>query len=570
MRRHFVAALFAIVASIILGAGAVGAYTIANGGRIYRGVWVNDISLAGLNLEEATRTLSEKYGSPQDIKIKIEETGQGFLISAKSVNASYDFEKTAQTALALRGLKHVVGRDTISLSASYDRDLLADQILVISSEVSPAPQYPEARIVGGDVVINQGAAGVAIDGQELEKKVRYALSLGQTEVTIAAREKDPSLRGEALSRFRKRAGVLANKSIVISSEGETRLSLGGGELLAFLTRDRALDELAFEKLYSDIAQVIERDPQNPVFEMKGGRVTEFSPAFDGLKIKKEELRNRVEDAMERLEKESVSVEISAEAISVRTPPDFASNEINQLGIKELIGKGSSRFAGSPADRVHNIALASSRLNGILIPPGEVFSFNGALGDISAYTGYRQSYIISGGKTILGDGGGVCQVSTTFFRAALDAGLSVEDRRAHSYRVGYYEQDSLPGLDATIYSPFVDLKIRNDTPKHILIQTKANTKDMTLEFEFYGTDDGREIRLTEPQILSSSPAPETLYIDDPSLPAGVVEQVDYAAPGAKVSYDYSVEKNGEVLSSETFTSTYRPWQAKFRRGTGPAQ
>jgi vancomycin resistance protein YoaR len=193
-----------------------------------------------------------------------------------------------------------------------------------------------------------------------------------------------------------------------------------------------------------------------------------------------------------------------------------------------------------------------------------------LGDVSVYTGYQQAYIIKGGQTVLGDGGGVCQVSTTFFRAALDAGLPIIERHPHAYRVSYYEQNSKPGFDATVYSPSVDLKVKNDTPAYILIQTKTDIKNATLTFELYGTSDGRVATVSSPYIWDVTPAPPALYIDDPTLPAGQIKQIDFAAAGAKTSFDYKVTRGEEILQQKTFYSNYRPWQARYLRGTKPNQ
>jgi vancomycin resistance protein YoaR len=206
------------------------------------------------------------------------------------------------------------------------------------------------------------------------------------------------------------------------------------------------------------------------------------------------------------------------------------------------------------------------LNGILIKPGEEFSFDKAVGDVSSLTGYKQAYVIQNGRTVLGDGGGVCQVSTTFFRAILDAGYPITERNPHAYRVHYYEEDSGPGIDAAIYTPTVDLKFKNDSGHYLLVQSYIDTEEMRLTFELYGTKDGREVTIGKPVILSQSPAPEPLYQDDPTLPKGQIKQVDFAAPGAKVYFTREVKKNGEVIISDKFTSNYRPWQAVYLRGT----
>jgi len=204
----------------------------------------------------------------------------------------------------------------------------------------------------------------------------------------------------------------------------------------------------------------------------------------------------------------------------------------------------------------------------LIPPGGTFSFNNIVGDISSETGYRQAYIIKNGRTILDDGGGVCQVSTTLFRAALDSGLIISERYAHSYRVGYYEQNGWkPGFDATVYAPLYDFKFVNNTDHHILIQATTDPTISKLTFEFYGTKDNRQVEISDVRLWDKKPAPPDLYQDDPTLPAGQVKQVDWANPGIKSNFDYKVTIDGEVISDKNFYSNFVPWQAVYLRGTG---
>ena len=198
---------------------------------------------------------------------------------------------------------------------------------------------------------------------------------------------------------------------------------------------------------------------------------------------------------------------------------------------------------------------------------EKFSFNKTVGDISAATGYKQAYVIKSGRTVLDDGGGVCQVSTTLFRAALNAGLPIVERHAHSYRVGYYEQgDWKPGFDATVYDPSYDLEIQNDTPTPILIQAKPDTTNLELVFELYGARDGRTVDISPVRLWDSRPAPQPLYQDDPTLPNGVVKQVDWSANGIKSAFDYKVIRGDQELFKKTFFSDFVPWQAVYLRGT----
>jgi vancomycin resistance protein YoaR len=250
----------------------------------------------------------------------------------------------------------------------------------------------------------------------------------------------------------------------------------------------------------------------------------------------------------------------------RVEAEIGTDSVNDLGILELLGRGVSTYHGSIPSRLHNIALASKRINGYLVKPGEEFSYNAAIGEISAATGYQAAYVIQNGRTELGDGGGVCQNSTTVFRAALDAGLPISVRRGHSYRVGYYEQNAKPGLDATVFAPTVDFKFLNDTPAYILVQMMVDEPNRTLTVEIYGTSDGRKAEIKNHVVWDVTPPPPDEYIDDPTLAAGVVRQIDWRAGGAKTKFDYVVTRDGETIYEKSFFTTYRPWTAKFLRGT----
>jgi vancomycin resistance protein YoaR len=295
-----------------------------------------------------------------------------------------------------------------------------------------------------------------------------------------------------------------------------------------------------------------------------GRVILFKPARDGLELDRAQTANEIAKGVTIIQGNNKQLTIPLPV--TRTKPFISNDSVNILGIKELLGRGISYFAGSIPGRIHNIELASLRISGSLVPPGETFSFNKAVGDVSTATGYQQAYIIKEGRTVLGDGGGVCQVSSTLYRAVLNAGLPIEERWAHAYRVHYYEEHSPVGQDATVYAPSVDLKFQNDTTAYVLVQTKMDKKQQMLTFELFGTSDGRKVEISKSRIWEQTAPPPDLYQDDPTLLIGVVKQIDFSAWGAKVAFDWTVTREDEVLQKRTFYSTYRPWQAVYLRGT----
>lgn len=325
-------------------------------------------------------------------------------------------------------------------------------------------------------------------------------------------------------------------------------------------------EDVLSKALAPFMEKVDKEPVDALFTFQNEKVLAFKPSEEGKAVDMEKVRKDLAFQFERVLLKQKPQKIAI-PISIKTlQPKITTDQANNLGIKELIGTGTSLFQHSIQSRIFNINLAASRINGVLIAPNETFSFDKALGDVSSFTGYQKAYIIQNGKTVLGDGGGVCQVSTTFFRALLNSGLPIIERHAHAYRVGYYEQDGLPGLDATIYVPSVDLKFKNDTDNYILVQTQIDPTSQQLSIFLYGADDGRRVTLTQPVITNRTPAPPDLYQDDPTLPKGVIKQVDYKAEGARVSFTRDVIRNGVKIISDKFVSNYAPWQSIYLRGT----
>lgn len=249
-----------------------------------------------------------------------------------------------------------------------------------------------------------------------------------------------------------------------------------------------------------------------------------------------------------------------------TPPAVPMEQASNLGFTNLVAEATTYFKGSSEARIRNIRVAADKFHGIVVPPGQVFSFNAYLGPITAEAGFEDSLIIWGDRTSVGIGGGVCQVSTTAFRAAFFGGFEIVERWAHGYRVTWYEIGSGPGLDATIYSPDVDFKFRNDTQHYLLIQTYTNEQAGTLTFRFYGTPLNRVVTMEGPFEENAVPHGPDVYQEDPTLPKGTTKQVDWAKDGVDVTVRRTVRDGDIVIHRDTLFSRYEPWRAVFLVGT----
>jgi vancomycin resistance protein YoaR len=243
------------------------------------------------------------------------------------------------------------------------------------------------------------------------------------------------------------------------------------------------------KIYDEVAEIsklINKPLKEPVLEINNNVATNFKPEANGLAV---DIYKTTLETLNALETQKTEVLLTVN----ETFPKKTLKQTNDLGINELVATGVSKFNGSPKNRRHNITVGTEKFKGLIIQKGEEFSFNKYLGPVEAENGFLPELVIKRTGTVPELGGGLCQVSSTTFRAAMEAGLPITERRNHAYAVQYY---SPQGTDATIYPGIVDFKFINDTPGAILIWPYLKDKD-TLVFEIYGTKDNRQVSLETP-------------------------------------------------------------------------
>lgn len=555
------------------------AYSLAFYRRVYPRTFVCQIPMTGKDEAEAALTLSSYLKNQAPVKITLNFQKESFsldpnLITYLSQNTAKNALKTGREKILALNLKRLIklAKDGENLAFDFqlDNKLLDDKIASISAKLYIPAIDPEIKVIktsaGKKVVVETGKNGQEVDLRTLKKNLMENFSCPQKEIVLAIpiSSISPKISEEMAEVSRNRTSALLDKEVKLLL-GDRDWTVPDEEIVSFVSFTDGFNQEKIENFADELAKTINAPPENASFRFENDRVSIFKPSKDGITLKQAEFVDNFEKKLISLEqtKESQQMEIPV----LETPAKVSTGDANSLGIKELLGKGSSLFLGSISERIHNINLASLRLSGILIAPDEDFSFNRSLGDVSENTGFKQAYIIKQGRTVLGDGGGVCQVSTTLFRAAIAAGLPILERHAHAYRVHYYEEDLGPGFDATVFDPNADLKFKNNTQNYILIQSAVNLKKKALVFELFGTSDGRKTEIGKARVWDKVPPPPDLYQDDPTLPAGVVKQVDWKAWGAKAAFDYKVTQDGEIIFEKTFTSVYKPWQAVFLRGTG---
>ncbi len=554
-------------------------YQVVLADKYYPFTYLGDTNISFLTQGQAIRILQTRFEKRAADKLLFNFGQQSYSIDIATSSAQLDYSLLDQIIKSSHGgsflnrlnwqLQTLILSSRISpkISLSADKQLAAIALLVDKqpqnaelafNEIVTAEGSPSAKIQ-----IKEGWDGLKLDQAAVKNEIINYLLIGSYNSSLPIRSQAPKITTARVAKAKQVLEQSFNSPIKLIFDQDSWI-VDTKQLLTLIDLEKGEDLLLDkDKVYlylGKIASEIDREVQEGLFEFNPAtrRVSAFKPSQEGRKLDLDKTYQALSDVVSGQGSKNINLPVAV------VKPKIQTADVNSLGIKELIGRGISNFAGSIPNRIYNVNLTAAKINGVLIPPGETFSFNQTVGDISSATGFKQAYVIKEGRTVLDDGGGVCQDSTTLFRAVLNAGLPIVKRTAHAYRVGYYEQGFPPGLDATVFYPSVDFQFKNDTPSHILIQSYTN--GLTLYVDLYGTSDGRLSSLTTPVVTNQTPPPPELRQDDPTLSRGTVKQVDFPAWGANVSFNRTVTRDGQTLSKDTFNSSYKAWQAVYLVGT----
>lgn len=421
--------------------------------------------------------------------------------------------------------------------------------------------YLKNGIDGREIAINSNL-------EKIQKSINeniysIELILNESRQKLSQKEKEEALI--LLKKINKQEFSLMGKDNEI-------IPISPEEVINVYSPIHRINNNQFKKLSNKIAEKINKKGNNAIFEYNPitKKVESFKPENNTIIFDQNKFEEIVINHFEEIRKtENLEKEVIFKTPIIIQKPNISLQETNQLGIKEEIGFGESYFLHSTQNRIFNVGLAAKQINLKIINPKEEFSFNRAVGEIEKKTGYKKAMVIKNGSTVPGYGGGVCQVSSTLFRTILNAGLPITKRLNHAYRVGYYEQKSKVGMDATVYSGDIDFRFINDTKNPILIYTEMFPEKYYLKIRIFGTSDGRKTEIVNFKKYNYVEPPEPTYIDDPEKPIGYLEQTETAIPGITSKFTNVVkDKNDNIIREDEYVSRYRAWGARYIRGTKP--
>ncbi|MDD5528223.1 MAG: VanW family protein [Patescibacteria group bacterium] len=585
--RHwplYLTAVFFILADIAVASYFIFEENYKN--KAYPGVSVGRLSLGGKTADEARKIIETKINdiNQNGIRFNYDQSEATVTPIISSFNGdialqviNFNTDDMVSRAVSIGrngGIYHNIReqlaamlsgwRIPASFSTNDDliKKILADNFGRFAAPAENAKLFATTTVESGkkelSLEINDEKLGYEFDYDQVLLRMKADLEkFDNSPIELFPVKSYPDIGKNDIAPFLSSAQKFLEDSALTLVYADKKWPVAKEKFAAWLTVDRATgSKIALDLDKSKIndflnqkaAPQIEIPPADARFQITDGRVVQFSKSQIGMKIDLDQTYKNLQADFLKGGKNTVNIAVATVTSAI------GEGQTNNLGITEIIGTGHSNFAGSPKNRIHNIGVGAASLNGLLIPPGTEFSVDKSLGEVTAATGYLPEMTIMGDKTVAQYGGGLCQIGTTVFRAALASGFPITARQAHSYRVVYYEP---AGTDATIYQPWPDLRFINDSPNYILIQTRISGND--LYFDFWGTKDGRIVEESDPTIYNIVKPLPTKYTETLSLPPGQKKCTERAHNGADAFFDYKVTYPDGTVKQKRFTSHYVPWR-----------
>jgi vancomycin resistance protein YoaR len=574
--------IFLTLLTLVLAAVGGGLYYLDRSfaGKIYPNVTVQGLAVGEMTPQEAERVLRSRYSAFLVQPATVTYNDTTVTPSLEELGMSFDFAGAIDQAYrAGRGhglvdnVREVVaiwqdGLD-LPLRITYDERKTLAYVQAIAATIDDAPVDAQIHLSGAVVTTSPSHTG----HQALINDAVAQLSAGMrafqpTDVTIAVRELRPRLSTDEVTSAARELRAMLSDPISLTV-GEHSYSWEASQIAPLIDVSRvavdsqtdriavAINPYRVERLVAPIASETEIAGTLPRVAWNDGDLKITKPGEYGWRV---ELATARDLAMAAINGPQRSYEIPMH----RVDPPVNEKNIDQLGINELVSVGKSDFTGSADYRIHNIGVGMRTLNGILIPPGAEFSFNDTIGEIDAANGYVEGAAIIQNRTQQEFGGGICQDSTTMFRAAFWAGLPITERWGHSFYISWYDKYALgplgpgPGLDATIFTGGPDLKFVNDTGGWLLMQSWSDPKSGVAQVELYGSKSNRKVELTQ-RVYDRVPAPNApVYVTDGKQARGRMRQSDTARGGMTIDVVRTVYVNGVARDPELFRTRFKPW------------
>lgn len=478
---------------VVIGVGFM-VYAAAYG-DILPHVYVEDKALGGMSRDEALKAVTADFAditSGRSVTVKCVDSEKTIQLSELGISA--DPNATVEQALSV-GRQGGIFRKTFSLLKS----------LVARTDVPLA------------IAADDAAVSAVID----ELSAPY---------TVEVKNSEYHLDGNTLVITKGEPGKVVNREKVMALLFDAARHTDISEI-SMVPEDTDPKKVDVDKFY----EALSYPPRDAYYKYEDGQVT-IVDEMPKIIVSKDVI-------MQAFESDDMEIRIPVEV----EMPKKTADELRGMLFRDTLATYSSSFASSSASRAENVRLSASRVNGYILMPGDVFSYDSAIGRRTAANGYREAGVYVGNKQETGIGGGICQTSSTLYSAALYANLEIVTRTSHSLPVSYVPA----GMDATIAEGYIDLKIRNNTEYPVKLLAVVNGRNLTCKILGVKTE-GQSVEIVN--TTTGTLSPKTVRTFNENIPVGYKKVIARGAGGYTIASKRIVKMNGEVVRTEKLTNS----------------
>ena len=531
---------------------------------------IGGVDVGGLSAAAARRQLERRSASLERVPVTFVAGTRRWRVTPRRLGVEVDWAAAVEAARRqgggfgpVRGFKRLqtrfFGAELAPPTRIWDGALVYT-VKRMAKTVDRRPRDASIELRGLEPVIVGGRPGLALERQAAEHVVARALaSFSRHTVGLPVRVQPAEVRAADLEPARRQAATALSAPVRLKL-GTTRWRLPRWRIAQLLSLPRAgSGELAVggagaARYFRRLAATVELEPEAASFAVSGSAVTVL-PSRPGRGVDVPATTRRLLAALRTRGKREARLVVRT------TAPARTTAGAKRMGITGLLGSYTTEYGGEP-NRLHNVRLVAELIDGALVAPGATFSFNETTGERTAEKGFLDAPVIINGELQTGLGGGVCQVSTTAFNAAYEAGLEIATRTNHALYISHYPL----GRDATVNYPDLDLRFRNDTSSWLLLRTFVGTSALTVNL--YGSPAGRRVETEAAPLVERAAAPVQRIADD-TLPVGEQVLVEGGQPARSTSVRRRVyDAGGTLLHDTTWSSYYRSETAVVRVGSKP--
>ena len=504
-RRRRLVGVFALICILIGGVVAADHWTTS--GEIYRGVHVGKLDLSGKTIPQAQAAVRERVARPLE-KMKLRGPSGDFTRSAKEMGVSVDVAGTVDRAYGVGRegniLNRLVGRaraaygnTNVSPRVDYKEKVARAEVEKISSKLDHKPRNATVKIDGSRVEVGDAGDGYQMNVGATMKNLDASIRKIDGDAGIIGKVTKPEVSTTTAKKAAYRVKSAMSAPLVLTADkqrwtfspsqvGEAiQVTRKGGNIKVAFSKDRMKSGLA------GVFGTLTAEPVEASYKVQGSDVS-VVPGNIGQSVQKDKLLGEIEAGIFDGKHE---YEVPVETLK----PSLTTAEAERLKPTQVIGQYKTNYMtyDDSQGRVTNLETASNAINGTLLAPGQVFSFNA----IAAPLSYAKTKVIMNGRVKHADGGGLCQISSNLYMAANYAGLDILERHPHYAELPYIQ----PGFDATVWFGSLDMQFQNTSGSYLLLREWVDTKTGNVYAQIWGRPTGKDVQMSSKKVATTTDA-----------------------------------------------------------------